>query len=78
MSNATSVVEPDKKPVKYTDKRTFGWVRGTRGPIPQVWNKDFDEAVKRHKIYFSVLVEDPKLTLDELIALHPCPENLED
>lgn len=80
MSNATSVSPPGKKEIKYTDKRVFAWVWGERGPVPQVWNKDFDQGHnggKGKKIYLRAEVDDPKLTLDELIAMNPLPENWE-
>lgn len=81
MSNATSISPPGKKDIKYTDKRVFAWIWGEKGPVPQLWNKDFNDCHnggKNKKIYFKVDVDDPKLTLDALIVRYPRPEKWDD
>lgn len=71
----TSASVQNRKDVKYTNEKLFVWVHGEKGPAPQIWNKDLEEAYggKRNKPLFRVSIGDSDATLEELVAKYPAP-----
>ncbi|MFG1205624.1 hypothetical protein [Xanthobacter flavus] len=60
----------------------FVWVRGLRGPSPQVWAemppKEFRGRAERVLSHHRITAEEETLTLDQLAARYPAPAQEEE
>lgn len=58
--------------------RTFAWICGIAGPVPQVWFDDPPVGRKPVTVASRKIGHDDERTLSELAAAYPAPASKED